>query len=49
MGLLDTEQGDAGRIGLWVKMLMKDLGCVFQDREKLRCLNVRGMDFREKI
>ena len=29
MGLSDTEQGDAGRIGLWVKMLMKDLGiCV---------------------
>ena len=26
MGLSDTEQGDAGRIGLWVKMLMKDLG-----------------------
>ena len=26
MGLSDTEQGDAERIGSWVKMLMKDLG-----------------------
>lgn len=48
MGLLDTELGDTRRIGLWARVLMRDLGTRALRQERLRCLDVSGMDPRER-